>query len=79
MVNLKYFPKDRYIIIFKYIFSPYDTIRRLQKENKQLKLELVELKDTNESLWDMLDELKKSEQEALQYYNLLNMQSAGDA
>jgi len=65
--------------IFKYIFSPYDTIRRLQKENKQLKLELVELKDTNESLWDMLDELKKSEQEALQYYNLLNMQSAGDA
>ena len=65
--------------IFKYIFSPYNAIRRLQKENKQLKLELVELKDTNESLWDMLDELKKSEQEALQYYNLLNMQSAGHA
>ena len=65
--------------LINYIFRPYSIIRQLQKENTQLKHEITELKDTNESLWDMLDELKKSEQEAVNYYNLLSTNSAGEA
>ena len=65
--------------LINYIFRPYSIIRQLQKENIQLKHEIIELKDTNESLWDMLDELKKSEQEVVKYYSLLSTNSAGEA
>ena len=39
----------------------------------------LKLKDTNESLWDMLDEIQQSEQEAAVYQNLLRSKPAGEA
>jgi hypothetical protein len=53
--------------IFNHLFRPYVVIRELQKENTQLKAENIELKDTNESLWDML------------YHNVLNTRVTGEA
>jgi regulator of replication initiation timing len=47
-------------------------VAELEEENKQLL-------DENQSLWDMLDEIKKSEQDAFMLYNSLNIKSIGDA
>jgi len=56
---------------------------RLANELKQRVIELEKenrrLQDETESLWDMLDEIKKSEQEAFIYYNSLNTESVGEA
>ena len=65
--------------LFKKLFRPYMVIRQLQRENTTLKEQNMELKDTNESLWDMLEEIKAAEQEAVAYYNLLSSNSAGEA
>jgi len=65
--------------LFKHLFRPYMVIRQLQRENTTLKEQNMELKDTNESLWDMLEEIKAAEQEAVAYYNLLSSNSAGEA
>ena len=47
-------------------------VAELEEENKQLLGE-------NQSLWDMLDEIKKSEQDAFIFYSSLNIKSIGDA
>ena len=47
-------------------------VAELEEENKQLLGE-------NQSLWDTLDEIKKSEQDAFIFYNSLNITSVGDA
>ena len=47
--------------LFTHLFRPYMVIRQLQRENTTLKEQNMELKDTNESLWDMLEETKGSE------------------
>ena len=65
--------------LINYLFRPYVVARALQTENTQLKKEIIELKDTNDSLWDMLDEIKQSEQEAAIYQNLPNSEPAGEA
>jgi len=65
--------------LFTHLFRPYMVIRQLQRENTTLKEQNMELKDTNESLWDMLEEIKAAEQEAVAYYNLLSSNSAGEA
>jgi hypothetical protein len=65
--------------LFKNLFRPYFVIRELQRENTQLKEEVIELKDTNESLWFMIEEIKTAEQEASAYYSLLSSKSAGEA
>ena len=65
--------------LFKKLFRPYFVIRQLQRENTQLKKDNIELKDTNESLWLMLEEIKAAEQEASAYYSLLSYKYAGEA
>ena len=58
--------------IFSYMFRPYFIIRELQKENNSLKMRVVELTDENQSLWDMLDEIKAADEEAMNYKSVLN-------
>ena len=65
--------------ILNYIFRPYITMRKLQRENLQLTQDLEKMKDMNESLWEMLEEIKESEKQADVYYHLLNTKSVGEA
>ena len=65
--------------ILNYLLRPYIVIRELQKENKNMKVEILELKEENDSLWDMLDEIKKADKEAMTYQSLLEAQAIGDA
>tara|TARA_R100001082_G_scaffold41265_1_gene21936 strand:+ start:798 stop:1001 length:204 start_codon:yes stop_codon:yes gene_type:complete len=65
--------------ILNYLLRPYIVIRELQKENKNMKAEILELKEENDSLWDMLDEIKKADEEAMTYQSLLGTQAIGDA
>ena len=65
--------------ILNYLLRPYIVIRELQKENKNMKVEILELKEENDSLWDMLDEIKKADEEAMTYQSLLGAQAIGDA
>tara|TARA_B100000131_G_C17890863_1_gene522248 strand:- start:258 stop:461 length:204 start_codon:yes stop_codon:yes gene_type:complete len=65
--------------IFSYIFRPYFVIRELQKENNALKIRVVELTDENQSLWDMLEEIKEADREAMEYSSLLSSSAIGEA
>ena len=65
--------------IFSYIFRPYFVIRELQKENNALKIRVVELTDENQSLWDMLEEIKEADREAMEYNSLLSASAIGEA
>ena len=65
--------------IFSFIFRPQYLIRELQKENNALKFKLAELTDENQSLWDMLDEIKAADEEAMNYKSLLNTKAIGEA
>tara|TARA_Y100000817_G_scaffold211378_1_gene165941 strand:- start:91 stop:294 length:204 start_codon:yes stop_codon:yes gene_type:complete len=65
--------------IFSYIFRPYFIIRELQKENNALKIRVVELTDENQSLWDMLEEIREADKEAMEYSSLLNTSAVGEA
>ena len=65
--------------IFSYIFRPYFVIRELQKENNSLKIRVVELTDENQSLWDILEEIKQADREAMEYISLLNTSAIGEA
>ena len=65
--------------IFSYIFRPYFVIRELQKENNALKIRVVELTDENQSLWDMLEEIKEADREAMEYNSLLSTSAIGEA
>tara|TARA_Y100001963_G_scaffold97419_1_gene134060 strand:+ start:365 stop:568 length:204 start_codon:yes stop_codon:yes gene_type:complete len=65
--------------IFSYIFRPYFVIRELQKENNALKIRVVELTDENQSLWDMLEEIKEADREAMEYSSLLSTSAIGEA
>ena len=65
--------------IFSFIFRPQYLIRELQKENNALKFKLAELTDENQSLWDMLDEIKAADEEAISYKSLINTKSIGEA
>ena len=65
--------------IISYFFIPKFVIRELQKENNALKIQLSELTDENQSLWDMLDEIKAADEEASDYRNLINTKTIGEA
>jgi hypothetical protein len=65
--------------IFSFLFRPQYLIRELQKENNALKFKLAELTDENQSLWDMLDEIKAADEEAMNYSSLLNTETIGEA
>jgi len=65
--------------IISYFFRPQFVIRELQKENNALKIQLSELTDENQSLWDMLDEIKAADEEANDYRNLINTKTIGEA
>ena len=65
--------------ILNYLFRPYFVIRQLQKENKDLKTSVIELKDENNDLWDMLEEIKEADQHAANYQALLNPKAIGEA
>ena len=56
--------------ILNYLFRPYVVIRELQKENKDLKTTVIELKNENNHLWDMLEEIKEADQHAANYQAL---------
>jgi cell division protein FtsB len=65
--------------ILNYLFRPYFVIRQLQKENKDLKTSVIELKDENNDLWDMLEEIKQADQQGASYQALLNTKVIGEA
>tara|TARA_R100001129_G_scaffold184768_1_gene170641 strand:+ start:834 stop:1037 length:204 start_codon:yes stop_codon:yes gene_type:complete len=65
--------------IFSYFFRPQFVIRQLQKENNSLKLRIAELSDENQSLWDMLDEIKEADKQATVLNTLLKTKPIGDA
>jgi len=65
--------------ILNYLFRPYVVIRELQKENKDLKTTVIELKNDNDDLWDMLEEIKEADKQAANYQALLNTKAIGEA
>tara|TARA_B100000941_G_scaffold282065_1_gene250154 strand:+ start:865 stop:1068 length:204 start_codon:yes stop_codon:yes gene_type:complete len=65
--------------ILNYLFRPYVVIRQLQKENKDLKTTVIELKNDNNDLWDMLEEIKEADKQAANYQALLNTKAIGEA
>jgi len=65
--------------ILNYLFRPYVVIRELQKENKDLKTTVIELKNDNDDLWDMLEEIKEADKQAANYQTLLNTKAIGEA
>ena len=78
MARLRYSQRE-HMKIFSYIFRPYFVIRELQKENNALKIRVVELTDENQSLWDMLEEIREADREAMEYNSLLNTSAVGEA
>jgi len=42
-------------------------------------MRVVELTDENQSLWDILDEIKAADEEAMNYSSLLNTKAIGEA
>ena len=65
--------------IFSYFFRPQFIIRELQKENNALKLEMAQLVDENQSLWDLLDEIKEADKKASALKTLLKTEPIGEA
>ena len=65
--------------IFSYFFRPQYIIRELQRENNSLKLRIAELSDENQSLWDMLDEIKEADKQAMVLDTLLKTKPIGEA
>ena len=65
--------------ILSFIFRPQYLIRELQKENNTLKFKIAELTDENESLWDMLEEIRAADEQAADYKLLMNTETIGEA
>jgi|TARA_R100000008_G_scaffold77963_1_gene58670 regulator of replication initiation timing len=65
--------------LFYNLFKSPRLVSELKQRVAELEKENRVLQDENQSLWDMLDEIKKSEQEAFIYYNSLNTESVGEA
>jgi regulator of replication initiation timing len=61
------------------LFKSSGTIKSLKQEIVELTKENESLKEENQSVWEMLDEIKRSEQEAFMAYSSLNTDSIGDA
>ena len=78
MARLRYCHEE-HMKIFSYFFRPQFIIRQLQKENNSLKQRISELTDENQSLWDMLDEIKEADQQASMFEKLLQAETIGDA
>ena len=56
----------------KDIFRPYNRIKELEKENERLK-------DENDSVWDMLDEIKAADKEAVETLAVHSMTPIAEA
>ncbi len=56
----------------KDIFRPYSRIKELKKENERLQ-------DENDGVWDMLEEIKEAEKEALENLAVLSMSPREEA
>jgi len=56
----------------KDIFRPYSRIKELEKENERLK-------DENDSVWDMLDEIKAADKEAVETLAVHSMTPIAEA
>jgi hypothetical protein len=54
------------------IFRPYSKIKELEKENERLR-------DENDSVWDMLDEIKAAETEAIESLAVHSMSPIAEA
>jgi len=54
------------------IFRPYNKIKELEKENERLK-------DENDSVWDMLDEIKAAETDAVETLAVHSMNPIAEA
>ena len=78
MARLRYCHEE-HMKIFSYFFRPQYIIRELQRENNSLKLRIAELSDENQSLWDMLDEIKESDKQAMVLDTLLKTKPIGEA
>jgi len=56
----------------KDIFRPYNRIKELEKENERLQ-------DENDSVWDMLEEIKEAEKEAVENLAVHSMNPIAEA
>jgi len=56
----------------KDIFRPYNRIKELEKENERLK-------DENDSVWDMLDEIKAADKEVVETLAVHSMTPIAEA
>ena len=65
--------------LFYNLFKSPRLVSELKQRVAELEKKNRALQDENQSLWDILDEIKKSEQEAFIYYNSLNTESVGEA
>ena len=77
MARLRYCHEE-HMKIFSYFFRPQFIIRELQKENNALKLRTAELIDENQSLWDLLDEIKEADKQASALETLLKTKPIGE-
>jgi hypothetical protein len=61
------------------LLNPYNRIRELQEENIRMKEELISLRDENGSLWDMLEEIKEAENDAIESLAVFSSKPIGEA
>jgi hypothetical protein len=57
---------------FRDIFRPYARIKELEKENERLR-------DENDSVWEMMDEIKEAETDAIEALAIRSMPPAAEA
>jgi len=57
---------------FRDIFRPYAKIKELEKENERLM-------DENASVWEMMDEIKAAEEDAIETLAVHSMSPAAEA
>jgi hypothetical protein len=61
------------------LLNPYNRIRELQEENIKMREELISLRDENGSLWDMLEEIKEAENDAIESLAVFSSKPIGEA
>jgi len=61
------------------LLNPYNRIRELQEENTKMREELISLRDENGSLWDMLEEIKEAENDAIESLAVFSSKPIGEA
>jgi len=79
MARWKYFQEVDNMKFIVNLLNPYNRIRELQEENIRMKEELISLRDENGSLWDMLEEIKEAENDAIESLAVFSSKPIGEA